>query len=365
MHNWPLTKYSEIIAAVREFDEHKYAGTRNFIDGNVSYLSPYISRGCISTKVVFLEIIKKNPKAVKEKFVQELLWRDYFQRLLQAKPDLHQVPIREAKNKISNDEMPEAVYNAATGIVAIDKAILTLYESGYMHNHNRMYVAAVCCNIGKYAFQKPAKWLYYNLLDADIASNFASWQWVAGHLTWKTYIANQENINRYSREVQEGSFLDKTYEELEHMDVPPVLSKGINPHLHTNLPTTKIPMLDENPVLLYTFYNMDPEWHSDKNYNRVLIFEPSHFGEYPVSEKVLNFTLELSENIAGIQIFSGEFSELTNAYPHNQFIVKEHPILTFADATVEERDWIVPEVTGYFQSFSKYFLKCLPYLNAE
>ena len=95
MENWPLTSNAEILEAVEQFDDRKYAGTRNFIDGGVSRFSPYISRGVISTKDVFEALVKKNPKAIRGKFVQELLWRDYFQRLLQARPELAEVPVQE------------------------------------------------------------------------------------------------------------------------------------------------------------------------------------------------------------------------------------------------------------------------------
>lgn len=361
MKSWPLTNYKDILAAVKKFDERKYAGTRNFIDGDVSRLSPYISRGCISTKLVFDAIVTKNPKAARGKFVQELLWRDYFQRLLQERPDLKNTPV---KNKSDNGKpkMPKAVYDANTGIDAVDEAILELYETGYMHNHFRMYTAALCCNMARFGFQVPGTWLYYHLLDADIASNFASWQWVSGHLTNRKYIANQDNINRYSKQEQRGTFLDKSYEDLERMRVPKVLSGAIEPHLSTKLPNTDLPKLKHSSASLYTIYNLDPKWHARKKCDRVLILEPAHFEQYPIGEKVLDFILKLSENIKGLQLYCGSFADLSKANPNMTFTAKEHPILQFENAIVEPRDWIVPEVSGYFQSFAQYYQACLPYL---
>ncbi|HAW80987.1 MAG TPA: deoxyribodipyrimidine photolyase, partial [Balneola sp.] len=46
------TKYSEILEQIDQVDPINYGRTRNFIDGDVSKLSPYISRGVISTKQV-------------------------------------------------------------------------------------------------------------------------------------------------------------------------------------------------------------------------------------------------------------------------------------------------------------------------
>jgi hypothetical protein len=47
-------------------------------------------------------------------------------------------------------------------------------------------------------------------------------------------------------------------------------------------------------------YNMDPLWRKDMDANRVLLLEPSHYNKYPVSNKVLDFVLSLSQNINGI-----------------------------------------------------------------
>lgn len=62
----------------------QYAKTRNFIDGAVTYLSPYISRGVISVKQVMETVFQKGYKSYQiEKFLQELAWREYFQRVWQ------------------------------------------------------------------------------------------------------------------------------------------------------------------------------------------------------------------------------------------------------------------------------------------
>ena len=91
-----------------------------------------------------------------------------------------------------------------------------------MHNHLRMYTAAICCNIGQYHWLQPAKWMYYHLLDGDWGSNALSWQWVAGTNSHKKYIANQENINKYCFTKDENTFLDKSYAELSAFEKIPL-----------------------------------------------------------------------------------------------------------------------------------------------
>jgi len=80
------TDYTTILERIDAIDPLKYGKTRNFVDGDVSYLSPYISRGVISTKQVLDHVMAKGYTILKiESFVKELCWRDYFQRVGQVK----------------------------------------------------------------------------------------------------------------------------------------------------------------------------------------------------------------------------------------------------------------------------------------
>jgi deoxyribodipyrimidine photo-lyase len=59
------------------------------------------------------------------------------------------------------------------------------------------------------------RWMYYYLLDGDIASNFLSWQWVAGTLNGKPYLFNKKNIEKYSKyKLSSCSDLNKDYDYL-------------------------------------------------------------------------------------------------------------------------------------------------------
>jgi deoxyribodipyrimidine photo-lyase len=80
-HLFP-TDHASILKKIDQIDPLKYAKTRNFIDGHVTYLSPYISRGVISTKQVLEHVLSKGYKVYQmDSFVKELCWRDYFQRV--------------------------------------------------------------------------------------------------------------------------------------------------------------------------------------------------------------------------------------------------------------------------------------------
>lgn len=73
------TNFAKIVERVEAIDPIKYGKTRNFINGDVTYLSPYISRGVISVNDVKNSILNRGYKPYQvEKFIQELAWREYF-----------------------------------------------------------------------------------------------------------------------------------------------------------------------------------------------------------------------------------------------------------------------------------------------
>ena len=84
-------------------DPVKYSRDRNFIDGSISKLSPYISRGVISTKIVFNYLINKGFEFTKiEKFIQELCWRDYWQLIWCEKKHLINNDLKNKQVDVEN-----------------------------------------------------------------------------------------------------------------------------------------------------------------------------------------------------------------------------------------------------------------------
>jgi deoxyribodipyrimidine photo-lyase len=365
------TDYPTIIECIEKINPLNYAKTRNYINGAVTYLSPYISRGVISLKQVLEAVFNKGYKPYEiEKLLQELAWREYYQRIWQVKSDLIWQDLKQPQPDVKHHRMIAAVQNTATGITILDEQIKILYTTGYMHNHTRMYVAAITCNIAKAYWLQPSKWLYFHLLDGDIASNNCSWQWVAGAFASKKYYCNQENINKYTHSNQQHTFLDKPYDEIPAIPVPDALKETINLQLKTELPVTVLPVIDTTkPTLIYNAYNIDPSWRKNEDVNRVLLLEPSHFVKYPVSEKVIAFIIDLSKNITGIQIYCGEIAALQSLYKASTlnlseaFIVKEHPAFTYYPGVKDSRDWMYPQVTGYYTSFFSFWKQCELYLN--
>ncbi len=351
------TDYTTILQKIDLVHPVQYGKNRNYINGAVTYLSPYISRGVISTKQVLNNMLEKGYEIQQiETFVKELCWRDYFQRVAQFK-DLNK-NIRQPQQPVLNHEIPVQILNATTGIEGIDNAIQQLYYTGYMHNHCRMYTASLVCNIAKSHWHQPAQWMYYHLLDGDWASNSCSWQWVAGANSNKKYYANQENINKYTNTNQANTFLDKSYEAIELIETPAhlLVTKKFIPVIDLPIaPNIKIDSV--LPTFIYNYYNLDPLWHKDKPGNRILLIEPDFFSHYPVSKNCMDFMLALSKNIPGMQVFTGSFKSFSDNYNVENIYYKEHPFNLGYSGTKEARDWIAEDVTGYYPSFFSYWKK--------
>ena len=362
MENKFTVDYASILNKIEAINPVKYAHSRNYIDGQVNYLSPYISRGVISTKQVLKSLLAKDYSFEQlEPLIQQLCWRDYFQRIAQVK-DIN-TEIKQVQEQVKHHAIPLSILKAKTGIQAIDQSIETLFESGYMHNHSRLYLAALTCNIGKSHWLHPAKWMYYHLLDGDWASNACSWQWVAGANSSKKYYANQENINKYTASKQRNTYLDTSYEVIPEMEIPASLATTEEFNFKITLPEgDSIQIIPDQPIFIYNYYNLDPLWHKNEPGNRILLLEPEFFQNYPISKKCMDFMLDLSKNIQGIQIYVGSFQAFSAEYKETSIYYKEHPLNIGYFGLQEERDWIANDVSGYYPSFFSYWKKVKKHL---
>jgi deoxyribodipyrimidine photo-lyase len=219
-------------AALKEVDPAKYAKSRNFFNGKVTRLSPYIRYGVLSLAEVRDFALKtvQNPNDA-EKLVTELGWRDYWQRLYAQKGEDIWKNQEEYKTgyaaQMYASELPADVETGTTGLVCIDSFSRDLQQTGYLHNHGRMWMAAYLVHWRHIRWQAGAIWFLQHLLDGDPASNNLSWQWVASTFSHKPYFFNRENLEKYTGGVycQRCPLYGKcdfegSYEELEQRLFP-------------------------------------------------------------------------------------------------------------------------------------------------
>ena len=195
-----------------------YARTRNALDGAVTGLSPYITHGLLSLRDVYADVYARYPLDAKDKFVFELGWRGYYRHVwAHIGEDIHKsLHPGLLPDDAYRAEMPADVLEARTGIAAIDLAVRQLYETGYLHNHARMWLASYVVHLRKVHWHTAAQWMIGHLLDGDMASNHLSWQWVAGTGSIKPYLFNADNVAKYAPAHwhSPGTVIDTSYENL-------------------------------------------------------------------------------------------------------------------------------------------------------
>ena len=194
-----------------------YAKTRNFLDGAVTRLSPYITHGFLTVPDCVQELSKRYTLTLEDKLIYEFAWREFFSHVWSVLGDDILKDIRPPVWRGRyNPTLPDDIRHASTGVKAIDESIQSLYETGYLHNHCRMWIASYVIHVRKVHWKVGADWMYSHLLDGELSSNHLSWQWVAGTFSHKPYLFNAENVKRYAPQWDcKGSIIDTSYEDLD------------------------------------------------------------------------------------------------------------------------------------------------------
>ncbi|MGQ0457515.1 MAG: cryptochrome/photolyase family protein [Hyphomicrobium sp.] len=153
-----------------------------------SRLSPHLHFGEISPAECWRAasaFAAKDPNVDQgyETFLKELVWREFSATLLFHWPSLPEAPFRQdfaAFPWLENAAHFEAWRRGKTGYPIVDAGMRELWTTGYMHNRVRMVVASFLIKHLLIPWQAGEAWFWDTLLDADLANNAASWQWVAG-----------------------------------------------------------------------------------------------------------------------------------------------------------------------------------------
>lgn len=345
---------------ITAIDPVAYARNRNYLQGSVTCLSPFITHGIISTQLVANTVLENYNSCDAEKFLSELAWREYFHRVWQVNGSAIFRDIKREQEPVCSDRLPTAIAQASTGIKTLDSCLVELSKTGYMHNHARMWVAALCCNTGRTHWYEPARWLYYHLLDGDLASNSLSWQWVAGTFSQRKYIANQENLNRFSGTEQYGTFLDMSYEALADCAVPAELEKRTDTIFTNEFPQSSVgPLTDsDESVFLYSIWNLDHEWQRALHGRRVLWIDPDMHREFALSPLRWKFIKHWADAIDGLDIFVGSQEQLFPAgVDHMKIHTREYPATAHWPGERDERNWCFEHPPGPLKSFTNYWKK--------
>ncbi len=189
-----------------------YAKMRNYDLGpgnhaHVSTLSPWIRHRLILEEEVVAAVLERHSFSAAEKFIQEVFWRTYWKGWLELRPAVwsqYRAELDRLAGALDVDpdlrRRWEAATGGRTGIDCFDAWGRELTETGYLHNHARMWFASIWIFTLELPWQLGADFFLRQLLDGDPASNTLSWRWVAGLQTrGKTYLARPDNIARYTQ----------------------------------------------------------------------------------------------------------------------------------------------------------------------
>jgi deoxyribodipyrimidine photo-lyase len=118
-----------------------------------------------------------------QSFLREIGWREFSYHLLQRFPSMPSEPLRPDFTRFPWRDDPHALkawQRGETGYPVVDAAMRELWQTGWMPNRARMIVASFLVKHLLIPWQAGADWFLDTLVDADLANNSASWQWVAG-----------------------------------------------------------------------------------------------------------------------------------------------------------------------------------------
>ena len=210
-----------------------YAIFRDFPskDGT-SKLSPHLHFGEISPTTIW-NLICNKPSYEKisngrKTFLSEIIWREFAVNLMYMYNDLDTKNIKVNFNNFNwnNDENSfKAWCRGNTGYPIVDAAMKQLWNTGWMHNRARMIVASFLTKHLLIPWQWGANWFHDTLVDADFASNYASWQWVAGcGADAAPYFRIFNPLTQSSKFDPLGEYIKKYIPELKSIDAKEIHS---------------------------------------------------------------------------------------------------------------------------------------------
>jgi deoxyribodipyrimidine photo-lyase len=166
-----------------------YASDRDRPDRDgTSRLSPHLHFGELSPRQLWhavraADAVRGDVATGAEAYLRELGWREFSAHLLHHFPALPEALLRDAFARFpwrEDEAALDAWRRGRTGYPVVDAGMRQLWSTGWMHNRVRMIAASFLIKHLLLPWQHGERWFWDTLVDADLANNAASWQWVAG-----------------------------------------------------------------------------------------------------------------------------------------------------------------------------------------
>jgi deoxyribodipyrimidine photo-lyase len=214
---------SHALKRLNSFDERMsdYKEARNYpaVDGT-SLLSVYIRHGNISIREMVKASLHHRDEGAKT-WLSELIWRDFYQVILDAHPQIEKVAFKPEYDQIkwlgSKNDF-KAWCEGETGFPIVDATMRCFNATGMMHNRLRMIVASFLCKILLVDWREGEEYFAQNLLDFDLAANNGGWQWSSSSgCDAQPYFRIFNPYTQSEKFDEEGEFIRVWCPELAHL----------------------------------------------------------------------------------------------------------------------------------------------------
>jgi len=309
-------------------DPEAYGRTRNHVSGAVTRLSPWLRHGALSlAEVRDTALSRARRPEDAAKLISELGWRDYWQQVYAAVGNRIrepiEVPAQTPRSAVLREQVPPDVLAAQTGMHCIDAFVEKLHRTGWLHNHERMWLASWLVHVRGVRWQAGADWFLSHLIDGDPASNHLSWQWVAGTFSAKPYLFNRENLETFTSGVHcqpcglrgfcsvEGSYEELAARLFEATPSNPREPLRIRPRLEATVThdATEQPAALRNPLVWLTLDSVaatSPAVTAHPEAPRVFLIDPEWIAtERPTLNRLL-FLFECLAEIPRVEVLLGD-----------------------------------------------------------
>ena len=325
-----------------------YSKNRNFLNGDVTHLSPYIRHGCI-TLAEAIQATKSKVASGADKLLFEFAWRDYWRKVWYLNGYAIDSDMEAPKVSLIRDSLAKDIKDATTGLVCIDSFIRTLKQTGYLHNHARMWLASYLIHWRGVDWKAGADWMVKLLLDGDQASNGLSWQWVASTFGSKPYFFNKENLSKYSenqfcQNCEAECPFDKSYDALSEKLFKPTSAPA---KIYKKIAVAHYPKTSgSNTIALFhdeMLSSANPLYQSA--HQKIFIFGPVMQDDWAINR--LQFIADCLIEMPSVQVWIGNTAEVLNVLAVKNIITQNTPNLRFKSLINQYEVLYQPEAEPY------------------
>jgi deoxyribodipyrimidine photo-lyase len=363
---------AQALKRLNTIDPVAYDRNRNFINGAVTKLSPYIRYGCISINEAISNVNTRFGSRAK-KLIMEFAWHDFFRQVWYAQGNAIFSDLEAPKVVLGRKPLPDFIKQGITGLPCMDGIVRDLTQVGYVHNHSRMWFAAYVTHWLKADWREAADWFESLLIDGNKASNHLSWQWVASSFSSKPYYFNKENLARFSGEKYCASCrvkcpFDDTYENLE-MQLFDRLAFNEAKNYPVMMPA-KAAISPHQAVAIYVHDEMLSVTNAlvQQSFSKYFIFDPNVYGQWPLNR--LQFVADCLSEMQGVEVWVGDTRAVLQELGIGKIISQDTPnlatksLLAPFNPTWEPQEKLTNATLSEkrLQRFSRYWEKVEPTL---